>query len=85
MSSLCQTNMYSPSVWFTVLKFHYKRVKQSYPKMMKYNNLTASTDKEKADLFVDYFRNEIYVKASNTLPFHDQVKTEAQPDGKKSL
>ncbi|CAF3026369.1 unnamed protein product, partial [Rotaria sp. Silwood2] len=73
MSSLCQKKMYSASVWFTVRKFYNKRVKQTYPKMMKYINTTATTDYEKANLFADYFQNEVYFKPPDTLPFHEQV------------
>ena len=40
---------------------------------MKYNNSTAMSDKEKANLFADYFENEVYSKTSDTLQFHDQV------------
>jgi hypothetical protein len=40
---------------------------------MKYNNTTATSDKEKANLFADYFENEVYSQIADTLPFHDQV------------
>jgi exonuclease III len=73
MSSLCQKKMYSESVWLTVRKFHSKRGKQTYPNTMKYNNITATSDKEKADLFAEYFQHEVYFKPPDTLPFHDQV------------
>jgi len=73
MSSLCQNRMYSDKVWFTVRKFHNKRIKQTYASIMKYNNTTATSDKEKADLFADYFENEVYSLTADTLPFHDQV------------
>ena len=73
MSSLCQKKMYSASVWFTVRKFHNKRVKQTYPNSMKYNNTTATSNKEKADLFAEYFQNEVYVQSPDILPFHEQV------------
>lgn len=73
MSSLCQRKMYSDAVWHTVRKFHNKRIKQSYPSIMKYNNTTATTDNEKANLFADYFQNEVYCNPPDTLPFHDQI------------
>jgi len=73
MSSLCQKKMYSDAVWLTIRKFHNKRIKQTYSNIMKYNNNTATSDKEKADLFADYFENEVYFKSPDTLPFHDQV------------
>ncbi|CAF4401221.1 unnamed protein product, partial [Rotaria sp. Silwood2] len=73
MSSLCQKKMYSDSVWLTIRKFHNKRIKQSHFNNIKNNNVTATTDKEKADLFAEYFQNEVYVKAPDTLPFHQQV------------
>lgn len=73
MSSLCQRKMYSDAVWHTVRKFHNKRIKQSYPNIMKYNNTSATTDNEKANLFADYFQNEVYCNAPDTLPFHDQI------------
>jgi len=40
---------------------------------MNYNNKTATSDKEKADLFADYFENEVYTLTADTLPLHDQV------------
>ena len=77
MSSLCQQKMYSESVWLTVRKFHNKRIKQTYSNIMKYNNTTATSDKEKADLFAEYFQNEVYSSTADTLPFHDQVTSQA--------
>jgi exonuclease III len=77
MSSLCQKKMYSASVWFTVRKFHNKRVKQTYPNIIKYNNTSASSNSEKADLFADYFQNEVYFQSPDTLPFHEQVTRQA--------
>jgi len=65
--------MYSDKVWLTVRKFHNKRIKQTYASIMKYNNNTATSDKEKADLFADYFEKEVYSRTADTLPFHDQV------------
>ncbi|CAF1500999.1 unnamed protein product [Adineta ricciae] len=73
MSSLCQKKMYPDAVWRTVRKFHNKRIKQTYPNVMKYNNTTAKPDKEKADLFAVYFQNKVYFEAPDSLPFHDQV------------
>ncbi|CAF2986948.1 unnamed protein product, partial [Rotaria sp. Silwood2] len=73
MSSLCKKKMYSDSVWLTIRKFHNKRIKQSDFNNIKNNNVTATTDKVKADLFAEYFQNEVYVKAPDTLPFHQQV------------
>ncbi|CAF1052272.1 unnamed protein product [Adineta ricciae] len=73
MSSLCQKKMYSDAVWRTVRKFHNKRIKQTYANVMKYNNIEAKSDKEKADLFADYFQNEVYFEAPDSQPFHDQV------------
>ncbi|CAF1503240.1 unnamed protein product [Adineta steineri] len=75
-SSLCNKKMYSVSVWRTVRTFHNKRTKQTYSKTMKYNNITAVSDKEKAELFADYFQNEVYFKPSDTLPFHAQITRE---------
>jgi len=77
MSSLCQKKMYSDKVWLTVRKFHNKRIKQIHSGIMKYNNKTAVTDKEKADLFADYFENEVYTLTADSLPFHDQVTDQA--------
>ncbi|CAF1527231.1 unnamed protein product [Adineta ricciae] len=77
MSSLCHKKMYSDKVWLTVRKFHNKRIKQMYANVMNYNNKTASSDKEKADLFADYFENEVYSQTADTLPFHDQVTDQA--------
>ena len=73
MSSLCQRKMYSDAVWHTVRKFHNKRIKQSYPSIMNYNNTTATTDNQKANLFADYFQNEVYCNSPDTIPFHDQI------------
>ena len=77
MSSLCQKKMYSDKVWLTVRKFHNKRIKQTYANSMKYNNTTAKSDKEKADLFADFFEKEVYSQTADTLPFHDQVTRQA--------
>jgi len=77
MSSLFQKKMYSDAVWLTIRKFHNKRIKQTYSNIMKYNNNTATSDKEKADLFADYFQHEVYFKPPDTLPFHDQVTQQA--------
>ena len=77
MSSLCQRKMYSNAVWHTVRKFHNKRIKQSYPSIMKYNNTSATADNEKANLFADYFQNEVYCNTPDTLPFHDQIIRQA--------
>jgi hypothetical protein len=77
MFSLCQKKMYSDAVWRTVRKFHNKRIKQTYANIMKYNNTTATSDREKADLFADYFQNEVYFQPPDTLPFHDQVTRQA--------
>ena len=76
MSSLCQKRMYSNKVWLTVRRFHNKRIKQTYASIMEYNNTTATSDKEKADLFADYFENEVYSLPSDTLPFHDQITSQ---------
>lgn len=76
MSSICQKKMFSASVWATVRKFHNKRVKQSYPNIIKYNNISATSNNDKADLFADYFTNEVYSKSPDTLPFHEQVTRE---------
>jgi hypothetical protein len=73
MSSLRHKKMYSDKVWLTVRKFHNKRIKQTHASIMKYNNTTATSDKEKANLFADYFENEVYSQIADTLPFHDQV------------
>ena len=77
MSSLCHNKMYSDKVWLTVRKFHNKRIKHTYARIMKYNNTTATSDKEKADLFADFFENEVYSQTADTLPFHDQVTGQA--------
>jgi len=69
--------MYLDKVWLTVRKFHNKRIKQAYAKVMKYNNITATSDKEKADLFADYFENEVYIQSPDVQPFHDQVTRQA--------
>jgi hypothetical protein len=76
MSSLCQNRMYSDKVWHTVRRFHSKRIKQTYANTMEYNNTTATSDKEKADLFADYFENEVYTYTADTLPFHDQITSQ---------
>ena len=73
MESLCRKKMYSDEVWLTVRKFHNKRIKHTLPSTMQYKNITAATGKEKADIFAEYFEKEVYFKAPNTLPFHEQV------------
>ena len=77
MKSLCQKKMYSMSVWMTVRKFHNKRIRQTYPKSMEYNNISATTDREKADLFANFFEKEVYSQLPDTTPFHRQVTRQA--------
>ncbi|CAF5086719.1 unnamed protein product, partial [Rotaria magnacalcarata] len=52
---------------------------------MTYNNTTATSDKEKADLFADYFENDVYSYTDDTLPFHDQVTSQASNIKKKKI
>nr|ACY69870.1 AP-like endonuclease/reverse transcriptase [Adineta vaga] len=85
MSSLCHKKMYSDKVWLTVRRFHNKRIKQTYAHIMKYNNTTATSDKEKADLFADYFENEVYSHTADTLPLHDQVTRQANKVKSKTI
>ncbi|CAF4326292.1 unnamed protein product [Rotaria magnacalcarata] len=85
MSSLCHKKMYSDKVWLTVRKFHCKRVKQTFTSSMTYNNTAATSDKEKADLLADYFENDVYSYTDDTLPFHDQVTSQASNIKKKSI
>ncbi|CAF4615881.1 unnamed protein product, partial [Rotaria magnacalcarata] len=85
MSSLCHKKMYSDKVWLTVRKFHSKRIKQTFTCNMTYNDTTATSDKEKADLFADYFENDVYSYTDDTLPFHDQVTSPASNIKKKSI
>jgi hypothetical protein len=73
MISLCQKKMYSMSVWTTVRKFHNKRIKETYPKNMEYNNITATTEREKADLFANVFEKEVYSQVPDSISFHRQV------------
>ena len=85
MSSLCQNRMYSDKVWLTVRRFYNKRIKQSFASIMEYNNITATTDKEKADLFADYFENEVYALPADTTPFHDQITSQIDNIKNKNL
>ncbi|CAF4126801.1 unnamed protein product [Rotaria magnacalcarata] len=85
MSSLCHKKMYSDKVWLTVRKFHSKRSEQTFTCNMTYNNTTATSDKGKADLFADYFENDVYSYTDDTLPFHDQVTSQASNIKKKSI
>lgn len=73
MSSLCQKQMYSDAVWTTVRKFHNKRIKQTYSGVMKFNNITATTNVEKANLFADYFEKEVYFEAEDAEPYHNYI------------
>ncbi len=77
MSSLCHNRMYSNAVWRTVRKFHNKRIKQNIASTIKYNDKIATLDKEKADLFAEFFENEIYAHTPDSLPFHRQVSRQA--------
>lgn len=77
MSTLCQNRMYSNAVWRTVRKFHNKRVKQSSASSLNYKGKAATKDKEKADLFAEYFENEVYANCQDSLPFHKQVTRQA--------
>jgi len=85
MSSLCKNRMYSDKVWLTVRRFYSKRIKQTFASTMEYNNTTATSDKEKADLFADYFENEVYSYSADTLPFHDQVTSQTNNIKNKNL
>ncbi|CAF2047983.1 unnamed protein product [Rotaria magnacalcarata] len=40
---------------------------------MKYNDIVAPSEQEKANVFAEFFQSEIYAAPNNTLPFHDQV------------
>ncbi|CAF1130161.1 unnamed protein product [Adineta ricciae] len=73
MESLCRKKMYSDEIWLTVRKFYNNQIKQTYPSTIQYNKTIAATGKEKADIFADYFKKEVYFKVSDTLPFHKQV------------
>lgn len=73
MSSLCQKRMYSDDVWLTVRKFHNKRIKQTYSGVMNYNNKTATTNVEKANLFAEYFEKEVYFEAEDVEPYHSHI------------
>jgi hypothetical protein len=73
MSSLCQKQMYSDAVWLTVRKFHNKRIKQTYSGVMQYNNNTATTNAEKAELFAEYFEKEVYFEAEDVEPYHCHI------------
>jgi hypothetical protein len=85
MSSLCKNRMYSDKVWLTVRRFYSKRIKQTFASIMEYNNTTATSDKEKADLFADYFENEVYSLPADTLPFHDQITSQINNIKNKNL
>ncbi|CAM4851618.1 unnamed protein product, partial [Rotaria magnacalcarata] len=43
---------------------------------MNYNNIVATSEKEKANIFAKFFQSEIYAAPNNTLPFHDQVSNQ---------
>ncbi|CAF2981077.1 unnamed protein product [Rotaria sp. Silwood2] len=73
MASLSANKMNSSKVWATVRKFYNKRMKQSNMGTLTYQNITASTDMDKANLFASYFENEIFIEKPNQLPFQDQV------------
>ncbi|CAF3666025.1 unnamed protein product [Rotaria sp. Silwood1] len=78
MSSLCANKMNSSKVWAAVRKFYNRRTKQSYTGELRYQNITANTDYEKADMFASYFENEIFVEKPDRLPFHDQVRSQVE-------
>jgi hypothetical protein len=73
MSSLCNSKMCSEAIWRTVRKFHNKRVKQALPKLITYGNTRATTTQEMADVFADYFENEVYAKTVDTTAFHKRI------------
>ncbi|CAF4249483.1 unnamed protein product [Rotaria sp. Silwood2] len=78
MSSLCANKMNSSKVWAAVRKFYNKRTKQSYTGELRYQNITASTDYEKADMFASYFENEIFVEKPDRVPIHDQIRRQVE-------
>ena len=78
MSTLSTRQMHSAQVWATVRKFHNKRTKQLYASTINYLTQTASSDREKADLFAAYFENEVFVQTPNSLPFHLQVTEQTE-------
>lgn len=73
MDSLSANKMNSSKVWARVRKFYNKRMKQSNSGTLIYQNITANTDIDKANLFASYFENEIFIEKPNQLPFQDQV------------
>ena len=77
MSSLCQRRMYSNEVWRTVRKFHNKRTKQTFTCNMLYNNKIATADTEKADMFAEFFENEVYSQSPDAKAFHAHVTRHA--------
>ena len=64
--------MHSESVWLTTRKFHRKRIKQTFPRIMKHNNTIAMSDMEKADISLNSFKTKSD-SSTGTLPLHDQV------------
>jgi hypothetical protein len=73
MSSLCNRKMCSEAIWRTVRKFNNKRVKQARPKRITYGNITATSTKEMAEVFADYFEKEVYPKIADTTAFHKRI------------
>ena len=45
----------------------------------------ATSDKEKADLFADYFENEIYAYTPDELPYHGQISRQANKIKEKKV
>ncbi len=70
-------------VWATVRKYHNKRYKETYMGELKYENTTANTDLEKAELFASYFEKEIYVEKPDNLPYHSQIRKQVEEIKKK--
>jgi hypothetical protein len=78
MSSLSKNKMHSSKVWATVRKFYNKRTKQSHVGELIYQNVSANTDYDKANLFASYFENEIFAEKPDQLPFHDLIRQQVE-------
>ncbi|CAF0992964.1 unnamed protein product [Adineta steineri] len=74
MSALRANKMNSSQVWAAVRKFYNKRTKQSYTGELRYQNIIANTDYEKANMFASYFENEVFSEKPDQSPFHEQIR-----------
>jgi len=71
--ALTTNKMNTGKVWAMVRKYHNKRTKQQHTAILKYHQQTAHSDNEKANMFADYFANDVYSGTDDSTAFHRHI------------